>query len=160
MDEHGFARDEAALAKRVVCGDVHLGGGAGLLPREVRRDLHGQPEVGDHLFGIAAAGEEAHHAVAHGEPLNTCAHREDLAGVFETRDFECGFRAGLRVTSLPLEQVSAVERGGPDADEQILRPGDGVRDLLHLEDLGTTRFRDDDSAHGGHPRGIRSFAQG
>jgi hypothetical protein len=92
-------------------------------------DRHQLALVDDGQLGLAAAADDAHDAVALGEPLRPGAAGDDLAGQLEAGDV--GGHAGRgRIAAAALEQVRAVEPGRADAHEDLVRAGLGVRVLL------------------------------
>ena len=83
----------------------------------------------DRELGLAAAGDDRHHAVAGLEALHAGAALDDLARQLEPGDVLR--RAGRRgIEALELQHVGAVEAGAVDADEQVGVAGDGVGVLL------------------------------
>ena len=96
------------------------GSAAGLLVRQRRRHVHRRAGVHDDLLGVAAAGEQRHGAVADPPAAHGGADLGHLAGAFEAENRR---RAGRRrIEALALQQVGAVDRGGADADADVLRP--------------------------------------
>ena len=119
-------------------GDVDLRGGARLLPGKVCWRLHSEPVVGDHLLGVAAARQQAHHPVTRHEAFDSHADRQDFPGILHAGDIVGRFRPGLRIPAHALQDVRAVQRCRPDADEQVVRAWDRIGHVLELQDLGAT----------------------
>ena len=125
-DAAGAAVDEQALAgaqpglreEGVVRGGEDLGHGPRGLPVELLGHRHRGALVDDRELGLAAAGDDRHHAVAGLEALHAGPALDDLAGQLEAGDVLRG--AGRRrVAALELVHVGAVEPGAADADEQV-----------------------------------------
>ena len=134
-DAAGGAVDEQALAgaqpglgeERVVGGGEDLGHAARGLPVELLGDRHRGALVDDRELGLAAAGDDRHHAVAGLEALDAGAALDDLARQLEAGDVLR--RAGRRrVAALELHDVGAVEpgaRGRGRAGRSRRGPGSG-----------------------------------
>ena len=93
-DAAGRAVHEQALAdgqpglgeERVVGGGEDLGDAARRGPVELLRDRHRGALVDDRVLGLAAAGDQRHHAVAGLEAPDAAAAGDDLARELEARD--------------------------------------------------------------------------
>ena len=131
--------------ERVVRGGEDLRHGARGLPVELLGDRHGGALVDDRELGLAAAGDDRHHAVAGLEPLDARAALDDLARQLEAGDV---LRRARRrgVAALELVHVGAVEPGAADAHEQVGVAGDRVGVLLDgdraVPDRGRAHRRD------------------
>ena len=101
----------------------------GLLEAELFRDRDRHPLVDRDLLGVAAAGEQRHHAVARFDRGNTGSELGDHAGALEAQDL--AFALGRRVHAAALEQIGAVQRRGFDLDQDLVfaerRVGDFAR---------------------------------
>ena len=133
VDEQPLADGQAGLGEeRVVGGGEDLGDAARGGPVELVGDRHRGALVHDRVLGLAAAGDDRHHAVARLEAADAAAARDDLAGELEARDV--GGRARRRgVVAGDLQHVGAVETGGADADEQLPVLGLGIWVLGDLD---------------------------
>ena len=126
VDEQALADGQAGLGEeRVVGGGEDLGDAARGGPVELVRDGHRGALVDDGELGLAAAGDDRHHAVAGLEAADAAAAGDDLARELEAGDVLR--RAGRgRVVAGELHQVGAVEARGADADEQLAVLGLGI----------------------------------
>ena len=87
VDEQPLAGAQARLREeRVVRGGEDLGHGPGGLPVELLGHRHRGALVDDRELGLAAAGDDRHHAVARLEALHAGADLDDLAGQLEAGD--------------------------------------------------------------------------
>ena len=104
---------------------------------------HGLALVDGRELGLPAAADDRHDPVADREALGARPEGGDLAGQLEPRDVRV--RAlGRGVHALALQQVGAVEAGGPDADQDLARAGLGIGVVLD-DDLSVA---DGGGAHG------------
>ena len=113
--------------QRVVRGREDLGDAARRVPVELVGHRHRDALADHRQLGLAAAGDDRHHAVAQLEALDAAAHADHLAGQLETRDVR-RYAGRRRIAPLELHHVGAVEAGGANADEQLagLRLGVGM----------------------------------
>ena len=130
VDEQALAGPQAGLGEeRVVGGREDLGHAARGLPVELLGHRHGGALVDDRELGLAAAGDDRHHAVADLEALHARTALDHLAGQLEAGDVLR--RAGRRrIAALELLDVGAVEPGAAHAHEQVGVPGDRIGVLL------------------------------
>ena len=113
------------------CGQLRLRGEGGRAPHDVAR-VHG------HELRVAAARQQRHHGLAHGEVPGHCrAHLGHAAGALEAEDVRDPGRCG--VAASPLQRVRPVDARGLDSDQQLvvsqLRPGS----LAQAEHAGLAR---------------------
>ena len=85
-----------------------------------------------------AARQQAHHPVTRHEAFDSRADRQDFPGILHAGDIVGRFRPGLRIPAHALQDVRAVQRRRPDADEQVVRARDRIGHVLELQDLGAT----------------------
>ena len=92
---------------------------------------------------VLEAGIE-HDALAGGQPVDAVTERLDHAGAVRAED------PRLRHRGQPpaYPDVEMVERRGPETDENLARPGDGVGYLLHAEDVRAAVLVDPGREHG------------
>ena len=128
-------------------GDAARGG-----PVELLRDRHRGALVHDGELGLAAAGDDRHHAVARLEAAGAAPAGDDLARELQARDVGGGARR-RRIVPGELHHVGAVEPGGLHADQQLPVLGLRIRvfgDLdLAVADGGGTHYRRGYSPFGG-----------
>ena len=119
VDEQSLADDQARLGEEgVVSGEEDLGRAAGRDPVQLVRDRHRDPLVDHRQLGLAAAGDDRHHAVARLEALDAVAGLDHLARQLEPGDVLR--RAGRRrIAAGELHHVGAVEPRGVHADQQL-----------------------------------------
>ena len=91
----------------------------GLLRRHEIRDLHDAAGRGNHLLGVAAAGEQRHRAVAGPPPANAGPDLRYLAGALQSEDL--GGSRRRRVLAHALQQVGAIEGCGVHPQPQLTR---------------------------------------
>ena len=126
VDQQPLADGQPGLGEqRVVGGGEDLGDAARRGPVELVRDRHRGALVHDRELGLAAAGDDRHHAVAGLEASDAAAALDDLAGQLEAGDVR-GRARRRGVVAGDLQHVGAVETGGADADEQLPVLGLGI----------------------------------
>jgi glyoxalase family protein len=136
VHEQPVAGSELPLREEcVVRRCEHLDEASGLRPLDAVRDAqHMRVMYGDE-FGVAATGEECHHALA---------GRDVLAGAFEAGDIGRG--AGRRrVTAGALHHVGAIHAGRVHTNHDLALAGDRIGALLDpqapIDDDGCTHLR-------------------
>src|SRR5207249_6432088 len=85
------------------------------------------------------------HALPLAEPGDVLADPDDLSRGLMSHDVRRLRR--LRVESLAREDVREVDAGGPDLDQDVVRPDLGVRAVLEDQALGWTGLPKVDRAH-------------
>ena len=121
VDQHRLTLAEVHVVEVREDGGRHLdqpGRADQVDPCGRRDDLTGRHA---HQFGVATAGEQGDALVADAPAGDVVADRLDGAGDLEA-DHVADARRG-RVVALPLQQVGPVDPGGPDADDDLARPG-------------------------------------
>ena len=133
---HAPGAQPALQHQGVPRGEPHLGDRRGV--RHVDPDGHRDrlPFVDGDLRGVAAAGQDSHHRVADLPGGHPGTDRADPPGELQARDLVFGLWPRLRVATDALEEIGAVDRSGRDVDDDLLRPGLQVRQLLYRHDLG------------------------
>ena len=99
------------------------------------RHRHQLPGRHRHLGGVGAGGQQRARLVAHRPALDAVADGGDGPAALHAE--HVGRPGRRRVEALPLQQVGPVEAGGGDVEHHLARPGLGVGDVAHDEDLGT-----------------------
>ena len=97
------------------------------------------------LLGVAAACQQRAHLVAGLPSGDVAAHGRDAAGAFQA-----GIRRSAgrrRIEPLPLCQIRAVDTGGGDIDQHLVRSGRRIRRLHPAKDVGPAGLGDDDGMH-------------
>ena len=123
VHEQPLARPQLRLREeRVVRGRIDLDEAARLRPRDVLGHRQHVRLVHRDKLGVAAAGQERHHALA----------LLGLAGALEPRDVD-GRAGRRRIAPGPLHQVGAVHAGGADADQDLALAGNRIRALLDVQ---------------------------
>ena len=95
-----------------------LGNRRGLVQRHSCRHGQAMPEMGEAVFGIAAAGDERADLLAEQRFGRALAQRDDFARYLEARDRRGARRR--RVEALPLDDVGAVDPGMADPDQHLV----------------------------------------
>ena len=97
------------------------------------------------LYAVYDA-DDAHHAVPDLQRADTLATPFDLAGELQARYVvRHAGRGGIQAA--PLKQIGAVDSGGTDADNDVLRPGQRVRNFPQLQHFRPAEACDDDRSH-------------
>jgi hypothetical protein len=104
--------------------------------------------VHHHVLGVCPSPDDAEDAVPLAPSLDALAQGGDLAGELEAGDVSR--RAGWGgIVPLALEEVGAVESGGPDTYQHLTGAWTGARDVTDFQHLDAPGARDDGGAHGG-----------
>ena len=139
------AREPTLENQGVPCGDEDLRNGRGVGDSDGGGNRQHLPLVHGEAFGVGAAPHDAHHLVADLPERGPLPHRRHSAGVLHAGDLVGG--RWPRVVPAPLQQIGAVERGGHDVDDDLLRPRRRIRNVLDREDLRTSVRVEHDGAH-------------
>src|SRR5438445_12362595 len=110
MDQHGFAGTQLCLSPESVMGgdkDFRHCGGVG--PVKVGRNFRKQILIGNNIFGMGTAADEAKDTLARLPSTNGVADFGDFASKFHTRNLR-RTSGWSRIGSLALKQVGAVDR--------------------------------------------------
>jgi hypothetical protein len=123
LNQQALTRGQFALAEqRVVGGREDLGDPARRLPADASGHGHQLALVHDRQLGLAAAADDAHHAIAEREAPGFRAQGRDVAGELEARYI--GRRAGRSgIATGELVHVGSVQSGGANAHENLARAG-------------------------------------
>ena len=133
VDEQPLAQLQTRLGEHaVVGGRERLGDGAGLHPVQVVGDWHQDPLMHDRKLGLAATGDDPHHAIANRKPVRTPAQFGDFARELQSRDFLRRAR-WRRIEAAALHHVGAVEPRGLDTHEHLAGAGLGVGVVLDAQ---------------------------
>ena len=130
VDEQPLADDQAGLREQgVVGGEEDLGRAARRDPVQLVGHGHRDPLVDHRQLGLAAAGDDRHHAVAGLEALDPVAGLDHLARQLEPGDVLRGPGRG-GIAAGELHHVGAVEAGGVHAHQQLAALRTRVRVLF------------------------------
>ena len=146
MKQGPLAVTQAADREDVqVRGDVGLADAGSLFEARGLGNREGVAGVGGGILGVAAAGHQAHDAVAYPPAVNALAVLCDRAGHLEAEDL--GLAGWGRVVALALDDVGAVDGRGRDFDEELAGSGRRALDLAQAHDLWATGPVQQDGSH-------------
>jgi hypothetical protein len=97
-------------------------------------------------FGMGSASDDPHHAIPFTPTASVRAQFRDFAGEFQSRDvlWSVGRRS---VSTRPLQEVCAIQRGTTHPYEDFVRPGLRSWNILDFQHLGTTETSNNNSFH-------------
>jgi hypothetical protein len=146
MDQKSLSRAQPAAVEDIgPDGEEGLGQGPGLDHIHPLGDRQALRRRGSAEFGIAAAGNQSGHRVAHPPARYPLAKRRDPASDLQPRDV--GSPRRRLVATLALHHIGPIDAGRGDLDQQLAlsRPGDGP--LGRPQDLGSPETGDLDGDH-------------
>ena len=153
VDERPAARREPALHdQRVPRGEEHLGDRRRVGGVDRRRDRHRLTAVGDDPLGVAAAGLDAHHPVAD-RPVRHRRRRSTATVPAYSMPGNLDVVADAGRGTAP--SVGGCRRGSSAVcatrDQDLVRAGNRLVDVLDRQDLGPTVGSKNDGTHGREP---------
>src|SRR6185369_4567586 len=134
------------LLKGVVRGNEDFRNRARGRPLEIRWHVGDGILMGRHKFSMRAATDDAHNSIAFTPALRVRAQLRDFARKFQSRNV---LRSAWRrsISTGPLQEVGAIQRGTPHTYKNFIRPGLWRRNVLDFQYLGSTETSYDSSFH-------------
>jgi uncharacterized small protein (DUF1192 family) len=129
----------------VQTGEERLGHRRGLHHRQRSRDRQQGLGRRDHIFRIAAAGDQCADRLAHHLISGSAAKIDDRSRHLEPRDGGCGRRR--RIEPAPLQHVRPIDARRHDLDQHLVVAGIGDRPPHGNEHLRTAGLRGVDRPH-------------
>ena len=155
MDEEGFAGPGMAAVHDIrPDGEPCFRQPGGISHRHARRHRQALPGGCRAIFGIATASDKRADCITDPPALDRPAHRDHDAGDFQPRDRRHAGRH--RVQAQPLQHIRAIDPGGGDLDQHLVRPGLWHRAGNGYQHIWPARSSGIDGGHGGGYGHMRS----
>ena len=100
-----------------------------------------------HKLRVRSTSNDSHHAIASLPTVSVRAQLRDFAGKLKPGNVLRSTRR-RSISTRPLQQICAIQRGTPHANENFLSRRVWFRYVLDFQDLRPTETSDDNSFHG------------